>query len=25
FKQYHSQVSIKTVWGYGFKLIKEDK
>ncbi|MDU5408694.1 MAG: response regulator transcription factor, partial [Streptococcus agalactiae] len=24
-KQYHSQVSIKTVWGYGFKLIKEDK
>lgn len=25
FKQYHSQVSIKTVWDYGFKLIKEDK
>lgn len=25
FKQYHNQVSIKTVWGYGFKLIKEDK
>lgn len=25
FKQYHSQVSIKTVWSYGFKLIKEDK
>ncbi|HEN9151634.1 TPA: response regulator transcription factor [Streptococcus agalactiae] len=25
FKQHHSQVSIKTVWGYGFKLIKEDK
>ncbi|HEO4278589.1 TPA: response regulator transcription factor [Streptococcus agalactiae] len=25
FKQCHSQVSIKTVWGYGFKLIKEDK
>lgn len=25
FKQYHSQVSIKTVWGYGFKLIKEDR
>ena len=25
FKQYHSQVSIKTVWGYGSKLIKEDK
>lgn len=25
FKQYHSQVSIKTVWGYSFKLIKEDK
>lgn len=25
FKQYHSQVSIKTIWGYGFKLIKEDK